>query len=456
MIEKSISYCSPEKRKFFLIATAFATAMVFLGSSAVAIAIPQIRVSLGVDFINSLWIFNAYLLFVSALMLFGHALGERFGARKILSYGVWIFIFASLACALATTGTMLIGFRALQGVGAAIIMPCSLSVITTSYTPKEKGGVMAIWFSASVLIMVFGVLTVGLLMSYGGAAAWRWIFALNVPIGLLVIWILWGPIPEGTSAQLKERGLTDLLGVRQTGQEPMIDLALLRSRLISRGSLIIFLIGLGLGSLIVFLPMLIIVAWKLPPSFAGGLFAPFSISLVLTVCVIRRMAGAGLGAGGARALTLGLIIMTAAYLALAWGVVQQSYWLGLLPALALLGFGLGLGLGRGFITLSAGAGMNTLVISVAGVVSIAGFGAFVSYIYGMIIGAGKLHPELAGLLIEANFGARLTGALYQVSTIELQLVAMNHTMIALFLVLAGLTLIAIPICWVRQESKSDR
>ena len=113
-------YCPPERRKFVLIAAILASAMGFIDFSVVAVALPQMREALDADFVQAQWFSNAYMLFLSALILIGGALGDRFGVKPVLALGMGLFVLASLACAMAWNAESLIVFRALKGVGAAI------------------------------------------------------------------------------------------------------------------------------------------------------------------------------------------------------------------------------------------------------------------------------------------------------------------------------------------------
>ena len=204
----SSHYCPPEKHKFVLIATILASAMGFIDLSVVAVALPQIRASLGADFIGAQWISNAYMLFLTALILIGGALGDRLGVKRVFGFGIGLFCVASLACALAPTTVSLIGFRAVQGVGAAVMIPGSMSLIAINTARSERGRAMGIWASASAISTALGPFLGGLVLTYGGEEAWRWVFAINLPVGFVTLWILRQHVP--TDQPRSKSGLASL------------------------------------------------------------------------------------------------------------------------------------------------------------------------------------------------------------------------------------------------------
>ncbi|MEE9314481.1 MAG: MFS transporter [Rhizobiaceae bacterium] len=502
MADSPAHYCPPEKRKFVLIAAILASAMGYIDLSVVAVALPQMRASLGADFIGAQWISNAYMLFLTAFILLGGAMGDRLGVKRVFSFGVGWFCLASLACALAPTIYSLIIFRGLQGIGAAIMLPGSMALIALNTPRNERGKAMGLWVSASSITTAAGPFLGGLFLTYGGEGVWRWIFALNLPIALVVMWVL-RKIPtdiarKDRSAELDWVGavfLTTALGliavgltfiqepfglwlvigglvvgggaiaweirVKKQGRIPMVDLSLFRSRAFSGGNLLTFLVWAGMGATFFFLPMLVIVAWKLPPTFAGGMFVPFSLTIAFASPLVGRVMDRF---GGRELLVAGSLVVGFSFLAIAYAVAKQEYWLGLLPSMVMLGLGIG-GIASPISTAilnsvddhSSGvaSGINNMVARGAGLFAVAGLGAFVTYVYGLIIRGGDLHPDIAEMMVDAGFGERLTGALYQVSNIDLQVVAMNHAVIALFLVLALFAFIAALVGWFTQESRTS-
>ena len=237
----------------------------------------------------------------------------------------------------------------------------------------------------------------------------------------------------------------------------MVDFYLFRSRVFAGGNILTFLIWAGMGATFFFLSMLLIVGWKLPPTFAGSMFVPFGFM----VAIVSPMVGRMMDRLGARILlTLGPIVVGGAFMAIAWSVAKQEYWVGLLPSLALLGGGIGLiaspisaailnSVENQFSGMASG--VNNMVARGAGLFAVAGLGAFVAYVYALIIRGGELHPDIAEMMVTAGFGERLTGGLYQVATVELQVVAMNHAVIALFLLMAVMAYVGALVGWFTQE-----
>ena len=458
--------------------------MGFIDFSIVAVALPQIRSSLGADFAQAQWVSNAYMLFLSALILIGGALGDRFGLRTVLQIGTGIFTVASLACALAWNTESLIAFRALQGIGAAIMIPGSMAIISINTPRAERGRALGIWVAASAIATSFGPLMGGFILTYGGGFGWRWIFAINLPFGLFALYILRSYVPYDVpkhmggfssidwtgalvltlSLAMIAAGLTYLgeidggsfallllgsglvlaiLGVfwELNHRDPLISMRLFSSTPFSGGNALTFLVWSTVGAIIFFLPMLLIVAWKLPPTYAGAMFLPFS----LVIAALSPIAGRMVDRFGTRLfLTIGPAVNGIAFLAMAWAVVEQDYWLGVLPATMLIGVGLGLSASPLSTAImnsvdddhsGAASGINNMVARMANLFGVAGLGAFVALVYAKVVQASDLDPDIVRLMMDAGFGERLTGALYQVRTEELQATAMNHAVIALCLVM---------------------
>ncbi|MEL6737014.1 MAG: MFS transporter, partial [Pseudomonadota bacterium] len=171
--------CPPERRIFVLSVAILASALGFIDGSVVAVALPQIRADLGATFAQVQWVSNAYMLFLAALMLLGGGLADRYGLRRVFVAGIVAFVAASLLCAVAQTAEQLIIFRALQGMGAAVMIPCSMALIAVHYPAEERGRALGIWVAASAITTSVGPLIGGFALTYLGGDAWRWIFAIN-------------------------------------------------------------------------------------------------------------------------------------------------------------------------------------------------------------------------------------------------------------------------------------
>jgi MFS family permease len=158
-------------------------------------------------------------------------------------------------------------------------------------------------------------------------------------------------------------------------------------------------------------------------------------------------------------LTVGPVIAGLSFLALGWAVIEQDYWWGILPATTLVGVAMGLTASPISTAImnavenhqsGAASGINNMVARMSNMFGVAGLGAIVAYAYSKVIMAGDLSPDVAQLMVEAGFGERLTGALYQVNTEALQMVAMNHAIIALCALMSAMSFVAAIIGWFSQ------
>jgi EmrB/QacA subfamily drug resistance transporter len=171
-----------ENRKWWTLASvSFALFMIMLDNTVVNVALPAIQQDLGIDVAELEWVVTGYALSFAVLMLTGGKLADMHGRRRIFLIGLAVFTFSSLLCGLAGTAELLTAARVLQGVGAAFMMPATLSIITATFPPKERGAALGIWAGVSAMALAIGPLVGGLITEHIG---WNWIFYLNVPVGL--------------------------------------------------------------------------------------------------------------------------------------------------------------------------------------------------------------------------------------------------------------------------------
>src|SRR3954462_3088461 len=155
---------APENRKWWtLAAVAFGLFMIMLDNTVVNVALPSIRRDLGVGVSELEWTVNAYALTFAVLMLTGGKLADLLGRRLIFMVGLVVFTGASLACGLAPNGGFLIGARVVQGLGGALMNPATLSIITATFAPQERGKAIGIWAGVSAMALAIGPLVGGLL-----------------------------------------------------------------------------------------------------------------------------------------------------------------------------------------------------------------------------------------------------------------------------------------------------
>src|SRR6059058_1863927 len=158
--------------------------MVVLDNLVVTTALPSIRADLGSGVQALEWTVNAYTLTYAVLLLTGAALGDRFGRRRMFALGLGIFTLASAAAALAPTTSALIAARAIQGAGAAIVTPLTLTLLSEAFPPQRRGLALGAWSGISGLGVALGPLVGGAVVD---GISWHWIFWLNVPIGLALV-----------------------------------------------------------------------------------------------------------------------------------------------------------------------------------------------------------------------------------------------------------------------------
>ena len=159
---------------------------------------------------------NAYALTFAVLMLTGGKLADLFGRRRIFLSGLAVFTLASLLCGLAESSGALIGWRALQGVGAAMMMPATLAIITQAFPPRQRGLAIGVWAGVSALALAIGPVVGGLLAQH---VDWSWIFFVNVPVG--VFGFVVGRIVIGESRDTSREQSLDLPGTADLGRGPL-------------------------------------------------------------------------------------------------------------------------------------------------------------------------------------------------------------------------------------------
>lgn len=177
-----------------------ASFMMALDSQIVTTALSTIRVDLAASVESLEWVVNVYNLTFAVLLLSGAALGERFGRRRMFVVGLAVFTAASVACALSTGTGTLIAFRALQGAGAALVLPLSLTLVSTTFPPAQRGRAMGLYLGLTGLATFSGPFIGGAIAQ---GLAWQWIFWLNLPLGLLTIGLSTRRIPESSGPKAR-------------------------------------------------------------------------------------------------------------------------------------------------------------------------------------------------------------------------------------------------------------
>jgi EmrB/QacA subfamily drug resistance transporter len=202
-----------ENRKWWTLASvSFALFMIMLDNTVVNVALPAIQRDLGIDVAELEWVVTGYALSFAVLMLTGGKLADMFGRRRIFLAGLAIFTLSSLFCGLAGSAELLISARVVQGVGAALMMPATLSIISATFPPKERGTALGIWAGVSAMALAIGPLIGGLITEH---INWNWIFYINVPVGIVGLIVARLIIPESKDTSHEQR--LDVPGLLTSG-----------------------------------------------------------------------------------------------------------------------------------------------------------------------------------------------------------------------------------------------
>ena len=458
------TFCPQPQRRFVLVAAILASALGFIDGSVVSIAIPAIRSDIGATFTDAQWISNAYAVTLSALILAGGAAGDNFGLRRTFVVGIGIFIAASLGCALAPGPGSLIAARAVQGVGAAIMVPGSLAIIAKAYPRKERGRAIGIWAASSALTTALGPVIGGLVLSTFGDGVWRLIFAINLPLGAVAVYLLLFRVPADKPAERRNLdlggaaiataglgalayGLTALSGEagstalplafagvgvlvfagflywERRQREPMVDLSLFRSAAFSGANAATFFLYFALSGILFYLPMLLIAAWGLGEAEAGLIFVPLSLAMAVMSGAMGKLSdriGPRLPIAGGSI----VVAVSFAALAIAVGSGFRDFWLAVFPAMTLMGVGMSLvvsPLSTAVMTsvadedTGAASGINNAVSRIAGLIAVAAMGGVAAFRYASVLGetAGvpgfgepaSLPPDLDAVRLAASDAA---------------------------------------------------
>jgi EmrB/QacA subfamily drug resistance transporter len=363
-------------RNMTLAATILASSLAFVDGSVVNVALPTIGTSLDAGAAGLQWIVNGYLLPLSALLLLGGSMGDKFGRRRMFLIGIVLFAAASLLCALARTLDLLLAGRALQGIGAAMLMPNSLALLGSAFAGEARGKAIGTWAAAGASAGAFGPLLGGWLIE---AVGWRTIFLINLPLAAGALWLGWRYVEESRDRNVPSLdwlgvatatlalaaitwGLTILSGQssnaaqgagaagaglllfalfvlieRRRGDRAIMPLAMFGTPSFAGLTILTFFLYAALGGLFVLLPYLLIEAGGYSPVAAGAALLPLPAVLALAS---RAMGALAMRIGPRLPLTIGPIVVAAGF-ALATRIEPgASYWSSTLPAVLVIAIGL--------------------------------------------------------------------------------------------------------------------
>ncbi len=438
-----------------LFSTIFASSMAFIDGTALNVALPAVQAGLHATGVQLLWIVNAYLLMLAALIPVGGSLGDLFGRRKVFALGIGLFMLASLVCGLAPSAEFLVWARAVQGIGSALMIPGSLAIISSFFGPTRRGRAIGTWSAATTIVTVIGPILGGVL---SGAGFWRGVFLINIPLGVAALIPHFLKVPESRNEEAGGRidfpgaglliislaGLTygfisapdfgfgdpriiaalaagvaalaGFLVVETRSAHPMIPLGLFASRTFSGTNLLTLALYGALSVGMFFLSLNLVQAQGYSMAVAGFAFTPFA--LILTA--LSRWAGGLVDKSGPRLpLVIGPAIAGLAFFSMAWSGLTPGpsrYWVSFFPGVVLLGVGMGITvaplttavMGSVATHLSGTAsGINNAVSRTAGVLAIAIVGALslVLFSHGLdarATSAGVSEPVRLALSQEAS------------------------------------------------------
>ncbi len=365
---------SARVRAFVLAATVLASAMAFIDGSVVTIALPVIQTEFAARFQALQWVVNAYTLMLGALILVGGALGDRVGRRRVFVVGIAIFAAASLTCALAASVKMLIAARAVQGLGAALLVPQSLAIIAASFPRAVRGRAIGVWAAASAITTSLGPPLGGFVID---TWSWRAAFLINLPLSAAALLLAFTHVPESRDRSATGRldwpgsllavlslgaltyGLTQLSGrtsgtgmapaalivaavgfvafwrVERRARNPILPAVLFRSRtFLAANVLTLFLYG-ALAGVLFLLPFDLIARRGMAASAVGLTLLPFS----LIIGLLSRSAGGLADRFGARNLLVGGSLVAAAAI-LCVALDLSNYWLGVFVPITAMALGM--------------------------------------------------------------------------------------------------------------------
>jgi EmrB/QacA subfamily drug resistance transporter len=409
-----------------------------LDNTVVNIALPTITNKLNATVSDLQWIIDGYVLAFASLLLTGGILGDRYGRKKMFLTGLAIFTLASLGCGLSGSGGQLIMFRALQGVGAALLMPGTLSILTVTFPPEERSRAIGLWAGVSGLALALGPTLGGYIVEHGG---WETVFFINVPIGVIAFAIASRTVRESVSEETRhldlpglalgtsglfsltyglieanQRGWSDGLIVaslvaaavlltaflvwEHRSPKAMMPLSFFRIPAFSAGNAVAFSVSLGLFSIFLFVTLYMQAIRGYTPFQAGLRFLPMTGMIIVTAPLAGQVAQR---LGARIPMTYGLTVASAGLLGLTFIQPDTPFWIiGIL--FVLMGHGLGATMAPmtaavmgavGPQRAGLGSAMTNTSREVGGVLGIALLGTVLFDRLGSV-----LVPKLAGLGLE--------------------------------------------------------
>jgi EmrB/QacA subfamily drug resistance transporter len=371
------SFLDDEHRKWWTLgAVTFGLFMIMLDNTIVNVALPSIQRSLHIGNVSQLeWVVTGYALTFAVLMLTGGKLADLYGRRRMFVVGLAVFTLSSLACGLAPGAGFLIGARVVQGAGSALMNPSTLSIISATFPPRQRGMAIGIWAGVSALALAIGPLVGGLITEHMN---WNWIFFINVPVGAVGMLVARIVIRESKDTSHEQR--LDLPGLLSSGaglfaltyalieannrgwtsteilalfvvaaaglgafvllerhqRIPMLDLSLFRNGTFAGANSVMLLVSLAMFGVFFFISLYMQNVLGYSATQAGATFLPMTVLIVVVAPIAGRITDR---VGSRWLVATGMLLVSGSLLLFARLQVNSSFW-DLLPALLIGGVGM--------------------------------------------------------------------------------------------------------------------